>query len=163
MKKTNKVLGIAVLVAVIGFSMAGCPTDGGGDGDGDGSETQLAPSTSGSLTINGLSSYNNKYAIALANVGGSFLAAAENVIGNPPSNLTVTGVKITDGSVTLKVWKYEGEQILSYSGNDTSVAFNVHLYTGSTTTTPGVGSYVQRTVTVSFSNGVGTGSFVISP
>jgi len=107
MKNTIKFFGIIVLAAAIGFSMTAC-----GDVE-----------DNGGLTITGLGKYNGKFAIAVEDSrddSGLIAAAGINL-----QNETVTGGKISNGSVTLKVWKAESDdKVKEYSGND-SVSFYV--------------------------------------
>jgi len=147
MKNVFKFLGIIALVAVIGFSMAACggDDDGGGGGGGGG----------GGLTITGLSAYNGKYVFAGADVPDIIAADTINF-----QTASITLGKINNGSVNLKVWDTGGDTPVVYTGNDKSVDLFVMIYsspTYSASTMPdaGIGS-----ATVSFTNGVGTGSFV---
>jgi len=156
MKNIFKFLGIIALVALIGFSMAAC----GGDDNPSGPGNEL-PATSGSLTINGLGSYNGKFAIASGETDNDYelIAAA----GASFTASSITGGKITNGSVTLKVWKTGENEPQSYNGNDKGVEFWVMISDTATSSTtmpdPGEGGGTFGMATVSFTNGVGTGSF----
>jgi hypothetical protein len=149
MKNVFKVLWIIALVAVIGFSMAACD-DGGGSG---GSTVQ---ETSGRLTITGLNSFNGKFAVAMQDNDGELMAAADL----NASSQTMKGGKVENGSVTLKVWKVTGTTTASnYAGSDANVAFMVLIldnesFNESSASPIGVGA-----VSVTFTNGVGSGSY----
>ena len=94
MKKSLKFLGIIVLAAVIGFSMAACKTTGG--------TTEVS---NPGLTITGLDKYNGMYIKAEVDdlVAGSRLVEDPNLrlLGN------VAGAIIENGTVTLNVWVVE--------------------------------------------------------
>jgi flagellar hook assembly protein FlgD len=148
MKNFFKLFGVIALVAVIGFLMAGCKNDN----DDDNSDITIKE-TSGKLTINGLSSYNGKYVMAVELEKTDNLFAAAQIEGQK-----VKGGKIANGSVTLKVWKVSGTSILNYNGNDNTVEFSVTIHTAETISANNTAGY--GTVTVNFTNGIGTGSFI---
>jgi uncharacterized lipoprotein YehR (DUF1307 family) len=153
MKNFSKLFGIIALVAVIGFSMAGCKNDD--DNDDSGITIQ---GTSGKLTINGLSSYNGKYVMAIALEEPSNLFAATQI---DKKTETVKCEKIANGSVTLKVWKTNETGALNYNGNDKAVEFRVTIYKVETINANTALSNIagSGTVTVNFTSGVGSGSF----
>jgi hypothetical protein len=116
MKNIVKYFGIITFAAVIAFSMFACKS--GEDEPG--------------LTITGLEKFNGKYVFAadsalLGDSVSSGLVAAASV---DMTNFIVTGGKVSDGSVTLKVWKAEGDAdnvgLADYTGNDT-VSFYVFI------------------------------------
>jgi len=115
MKNIFKLLGVIVLVAVIGFSMAACGgDDGGGDGGG-----------GSGLTITGIpSQYNGKYALYFGThvSGGS----GEYLLGCQSYDDTTkkpTLVKISNGSVSLPMWIFNNNNDTikgKFSGNTKS-------------------------------------------
>jgi len=144
------------LAAILGFALAftfSCSDDtSGGGGGGDDS-----PATSGSLTINGLSSADGLYVTATADFANYSLVAAQSY---SVAELFPTGAKISGGSVTLRVWKggtaYETVGITDYSGNDQNVEFVVVIFDA-----PGFLEGNPRgsgKVTVNFSGGKATGT-----
>jgi len=145
-KNIFKLLGIIAIVAAIGFSMAGC-----GDKGGDGGTS--FPSTNSSLTITTIDSqYNNKY-VALSSTTGDYLAAASGTYYGNDSDVTVTGGKITNGSVTLKVWKFDSNgDLIGFSGSE-SVAFEVYVKDTATFTEGDLGSKIGDTVNITITSG----------
>jgi len=111
MKNLYKLFGVVVLVAGIVLAFSACSNDST-DGD------NIAPSTDGSLTVTGLEGYNDRFAIAMSynypvDQDPNLFAAAAI------SNTTFTAAKITNGSVTLNVWKMTGPTtVASYNGSD---------------------------------------------
>jgi hypothetical protein len=175
-----RLFGIAAIVAIIGFSMAGC------DGD-DESETkdyvyteeQREATTAGRLTITGLSDFNGKKVYA----SGGIILGEDNII---PLNAyqtaynqyhytngnleyiargeTVNGT-IAGGQVTLKVfisltnavdYTYEG-----YTGNDQNVDFMVFpVDNDGNNIVDNDGNTVWKSgLKVNFTNGIGTVAF----
>jgi len=158
MKSMFKFIGVIALVAVIGFSMAAC----GGDDDNPSGGNQL-PATSGSVTFTGLGAYNGKYVIADGDGNDVSLIAAE---GANYQAQTITGGKISGGSVTLKVWQEGENNAISYSGNDQNVEFDVVIFDTQDidpTDYSTMMSAKMGTATVNFTNGKGTGSVTIVP
>jgi hypothetical protein len=163
MKSIVKLFGIIAFAAVIGFSMASCggDDDKGNDGKGDGNKGgNTVQETSGRLTITGLASYNGKFVVAMQDGIGGLIAAADMNAGS-----LMKGGKVANGSVTLKVWKTAetttGTATASnYAGSDANVSFSVLIINNETidqssaSSPAGVG-----TVKVSFTNGVGSGSY----
>jgi len=145
MKNAFKVLGIIAIVAVIGFSFIACEEEE--------EEEKGDTSTSGRLTITNLTSYNNWKIISMGNAASGLVLTAENN-SDEWARPTVSG-----GSVTVYVWKSGGSPSSkkSYSGNDQNVVFNITLSQGDSI------NYKDGTVTVTFTNGVGSGAFVPSP
>jgi hypothetical protein len=122
MKNTLKWLGIIALMALIVCTMVTC--DNGSTSSGN------APSTKGVLTITGLESYNGNYIFGQGGTENVTLIAAENVNWTKP---TVTGGRISNGSVTLKVWRaVETDELVAYSGNNQDVAFYIFIYSKAT-------------------------------
>jgi len=166
MKNTVKFLGIIVFAAVIGFSMTAC----GGEEDNRG------------LTITGLKNYNGKFVIAVENTfmdaeddaeSSGLVAAAKIDIKKE----TVTGGKISGGSVTLKVWTAEGDEddpnIIEYRGNDKTsfivvilkeAAINANTFAGIEDDPTGLLTLFEKiagfgTVEVTFKDGTASGEF----
>jgi len=118
MKHLNKILGIIALITVIGFSMTACGDDNG--------DVITVQNTSGAITITGLPPYANDYYVS--GIGGDSYFAASNV----NTNGIMTRGKITNQSVTLKVWEVEllsdnSAAFRNFNGNDT-VMFYFHFY-----------------------------------
>jgi ABC-type proline/glycine betaine transport system substrate-binding protein len=138
MKNTIRLFGIIAIVAMIGFTMAACEQDEGPKND---------SSTNGRLTITGLSSYNGWTANAIGYIEGFNFTVTPTSTDPTPGNLTVNG-----GSVTFCVWNWTNVA-KNYTGNDQNHKFFVELTNG--------GERIIGTVTVNFSNGIGTGPFVL--
>jgi hypothetical protein len=161
MKNTIKIIGIIAMVAVIGFSMAACADDSSGD---------EGFATDGRLTITGLNDYNGQFVSAQCNDSyydvcthtddGFILAAKDARIYSLGSDKwpTYNLAKISGGAVTLKVFKYENEE-LSYKNftENGEIKFLVEIAPTEDDFSDIVGTV---TVTVTFTNGVGTGAFV---
>jgi hypothetical protein len=150
MKNTVKLFGIIALVAVIGFSMAGCDMD------------ESASSTDGRLTITGLSSYNG-WKMWLSSSDADNEADSLHLMSkNDPTAPDIGEISITGNSVTVYVWKPwiregEGKSNLwhSYKGSDQNVTFSIGLWQGENS--------AYGTVTANFSNGIATAAFVPNP
>jgi len=131
------------------------------------------PTTDGRLTITGLGAYNGNYVAKVQDeaMGKSYFDDAGNVhwqrflyVDNfNDSNDTL----ISGGSVTLKVWECpEGGGRVSYTGNDQNVTFYVDIFSRSSFDMGGVNDeylLAEGTVTVNFTNGIGTGTFTPRP
>jgi len=157
MKNMVKVFGLIAIVAIIGFSMAGCGTK---------DDEEFEATTTGRLAITGLSAYNGQeiYAESSSFTGsdGNFtLVAYERATNmyNPNENDSVPGNRypgtVANGQAVLKVFVKKEEPgngksggFQSYTGNDQNVEFYVSVG----------GNWV--TVTVNFSNGIASGAFV---
>jgi hypothetical protein len=146
MKNTIKVLGIIALVAVIGFTMTACDPEKDEDVD--------KSTTSGRLTITGLTSYQNKEISSNEKTGGNNEphVPSEDTFKITKSNtLFDNNVLIVKGdSVTFYVWKEKK----SYSGND-----QVDFYVGIRSTS-GNGDNSLGIVTANFTDGVAEARFV---
>jgi len=163
MKNTIKVFGIIAIVAVIGLAMAAC-----GEEPVTFTSEDKEVTSSGQLTITGLSAYNgrkiNAYGSGLTSSGDSVrlfaYQTAYNVYSYEDGKLVNieaghgTDGTITGGQVTLKVFGMKinsyGGEFASYTGNDLNVSFGVMIDNSS------VGSVMN----VNFNNGVGSGAFV---
>ena len=125
-------------------------------GSGPGPDGNELPATSGSVTFTGLSDYNGKYAVAITLADPTLFAVA----GFNYQTQTLTGGKINNGSVTLKVWKdgANENEVQGYSGNDKDVDFVVIISDTASfnvaSTATGYGN-----ATVSFTAGKGSGTF----
>ena len=113
MKNILKFNVVITIIAVVLISLTAC-NDSGNSGS-----FILVGSTSGSLTINNIpAEYNGKwaYASAMDLENGLILVAAANV----NSSGTTTFEKISNSSVTLKVWENNTRSsLINYNGNDT--------------------------------------------
>jgi hypothetical protein len=117
MKNLFKVLGIAVIIAAIGFSMATCADDSGGGGGGGGS----------GLTITGMPSQANGMYIAATGFDDEYntfyLCSSININGG-----YMTAAKISGGSAKLNVWMIDDDYKTSaYTGSDT-LELHVNIY-----------------------------------
>ena len=166
MKNTVKFFGIIILAAAIGFSMIACDDEEDNRG----------------LTITGLKDYNGKFVIAAEGTftdaeddsESSGLVAAAKIDINKE---TVTGGRISGGSVTLKVWTTEGDEdnpnIIEYSGNDTvsfyvvilkEATINANTFDGIEDDPTGLYTLLGKiagfgAVEVTFKNGTASGEF----
>jgi hypothetical protein len=110
MKNTIKLFGFIALVAVIGFSFAAC----GGDDDGGGGGQ-------GTFTLTDIpSKYNGKYALLVGEGGEdetyTYLYGCLSWTESPE---TFTLPQISNGSVSLPMWKVTSdEKLVKYSGNN---------------------------------------------
>ena len=112
MKNIFKVLGIIALMAVTAFSMAACGGDddsGGGGGNSGVSE--------GTLVVTDIpAAYNGKYAGFEGTNDSTYLIGAQSV---NVSAKTATLVQISNGRVSLPLWKVSVSESVRYYGNDT--------------------------------------------
>jgi len=157
MKNTFKAIGFITLAVIIGFAFTACKDE----------EEDLAPETSGRLTITGLGAYSGKYVYAQHSInnGQLLITAAASLNSNGMGGKC--GKIGNDGSVELKVWTMTpgGTQqnpsvsnINGYAGNDTTT-FGVYLYNSESVTqgsAPIASGYIQS---VTFINGIGSGAF----
>ena len=127
MKSILRIAGIIAIIAVIGFSMGACNNGSGGGGGGGGSTSTTSgssgngsvPTTSGQLTITGISSqHNGKWVCGFGTIGNTEnpLVAFDSFSTSGKANLA----KISNGSATLKVWRESGSTLVGYSGSDTN-------------------------------------------
>jgi hypothetical protein len=138
----NKLIFLVMLVCILALNLAFISCDNG-------STSGNAPSTNGRLTLSGLEAYNGNYIAANGGTEYLYLIAAENA---NVVTYSIIGSKISNGSVTLKVWQYAGtNELLDYKGNNQNVKFNVEIYGNAN-----ISNTVAFTeVSVNFSNGVG--------
>jgi len=126
MKNIFKLLGIIAFTAVIGFSFVACGGgDDGGGGSGNGGVSE------GTLVVTDIpAKYNGKYAVFEA-IGDTYVGGFQSV---NVSTRKVTLVQISNGKVSLPMWKFELEtSVTRYSGNDTftqNEASNEGLWVG---------------------------------
>ncbi len=168
MKNMYKAFGIIIMAVIIVLLAVGC----GGTGNGNPGTDNIAPPTSGKLTITGLEDYNGAYIIAEGYVGYNpekYLYAGG---GMNFSEWTFIGTRISNGQATLNVWEGVFEEVYdeyddeyyddwtglkSYSGNDQNVGFYVMIFNGSTFSSGGSNEAADGQVyPVNFSNGSAT-------
>jgi len=159
----NRFLALGMLVMALVFGMTSCPkdnTDGGGGGIGGG------PPQLGRLTITGLDSYNNKFAIASSEAAVKDIVAFEEYFRS--------GAKISDGQVILNIWEWTlfENGIWAYTGYSRSETrqFTVYILskadieyssgTGVATINAIKDKKEIGKVTATFTSGVGTGTIV---
>jgi hypothetical protein len=159
MKNTIKVFGVIAIVAIIGFAMTAC-----GDDDVTLTSEDKEATTTGQLTITGLDAYNNKKIKAFAGgfTWGNLYAyqTAYNTYSyedgklvNISGGIGTDGI-IKNGQVILKVFRYArnsygNSDFGSYTGNDQNVNFGWVTIDG---------TVVSQSLTVNFTNGVGSGA-----
>jgi len=131
MKTKAKFLGFIALVAVIGFSIITCDNGNGCDcGDDEGGGSDDGGGGYG-FTLTGIpSEYNGKWAMLLGRseddtatlYGGQSITIAQYSNGTIVEDYYIfAGSYISDGSVSLPMWKYLRTEIVSrYFGNDTA-------------------------------------------
>ena len=148
----------SVLTAILMIAMMSCSSckknggdDGGDDPNGGGSGGNYP--TDGRLTITGLADYNGNFVIGAGAGSGSIPAilAADDISNK---GATQTAGKITNGSVTLKVWKTD---MSGYKGNDKYEFLAVTIL--KTSANVPADRVKMGTINVTFSNGVGTAVF----
>jgi hypothetical protein len=125
----------------------------------------------GQLTITGLSQYAGKTLenfLGYYNIVFNDIYAYERVIGyyygddleyfNPVYYSSIT---ITDDSVTINLFRYEYDpdnpipyQYFSYTGNDQDIVLGIRINSD---------EVIDGTITVTFTNGIGSGAFVPNP
>jgi len=135
---------IIALAVIIGFSFTACAND---DESGD---------SSSSLTITGLGDYNGKYAIAIGVVGKEGIEA--DVIAAADINFSTQsgkGGKITNGSVTLKVWNYSAAGTIFTGSGEAYLTVNVGNTESGTISS--FGDEPIGVVLTTFSNGKASG------
>jgi hypothetical protein len=149
MKNTIKIIGIIAMVAVIGFSMAACADDSSGD---------EGFATDGRLTITGLNDYNGQFVSAtFVTDDGLFVAAKDASIKSLGGDkwLGYHHAKISGGTVTLNVYEFENKDVsLKNFTINGEITFDVEI-----APTEDDYSDIVGTVTVTFTNGKGTGAF----
>jgi len=141
MKKNKKLIGIIIVAAAIIVFLVS--TFGGSDRDENPAATpsatpsaartttpasNTAQGTTGTLTINGLDSYNGFYIYAEGYTREDISITAAADISGVMNMIFMTGAEIINGSVTLPVWRITGYDIdeeentvinkVGYSGND---------------------------------------------
>jgi len=124
------ILGMTVLILSLAF--VGC----GGDDD--------STSTTGGLTITGLSTHDGNYAYA----------TSTSLVGVSSNSKTAL---ISGGSVVLTVYNTTTQAV--YKGNET-VTFSVAIYSTEVAAGPNMGSpTASGSITVTFTNGIASGTF----
>jgi len=149
----NKKFWVVILAKMLIFGLTFFGCDNGSTTDnGD------VPNTSGRLTISGLSDYNGKYAIAYHMDGQPYLIGAASL----STSTSGKGGRISNGSVALKMWSADvtTQALSSYTGNDQNVEIAIMIFTSeSVSEGEGDSPIAQGKATVSFTNGVGSGTF----
>jgi len=151
----NKIffLGMTILILSLGLVFVGCKDDSDDSGGNTGGQTGGGggPATNGRLTITGLSAYSGKYVMAIT-------GTPVNLNAGEYKDYDIIPVIIpSSGSVTLKVWIVSGTTASDYSRNDQNVNLSVSIYNTASYQTAQIAG---GNLTVNFTNGVGTGSFV---
>ncbi|MCL1865575.1 MAG: hypothetical protein FWF73_07170 [Spirochaetes bacterium] len=136
--------------------------------DSDDPTVSTVPTTIGELTITGLGSHNTKYVAGIgfedANKDKAYAAFAsiDRWYLKDTKIIDGTGGQVESGSVTLKVWVSINGNLQSYSGNN-NVVFSIHAKTNPSFDEDDFANSSGLkigTVTVTFVNGVATGSLV---
>ena len=135
------------------WQQSGNPANPNSGGNNDGS-------TSGSLTITGFRGYNGKYVCAFGEVEDEYdgLIAAGSI-----SKTSVTAGTISDGKVTLKVWKYDGDAVANFNGNGTGQFSVLVLKTKTFSFDDDIEEddiIAEGITAVTFSRGVASGAFI---
>lgn len=103
--------------------------------------------TTGKLTVNGISGYDNKYAVAALSFNG------DTVIG---SALDGKAVSVTGGSAIIPLYAYTDGSIGLFWGSGTATA-NIFILSSATIPENIISEALAKcTVTITFLNGVGT-------
>jgi len=115
-----RIFGIIAFAAVIGFSMASCIVDNG--------DTITFENTVGRLTITGIpSQYNGYYVYADSESGSDFLMAASSI--NRNGNIRFG--RVSNGTVTLNIWRMEESEdsysARNYNGTAGNVEFDFYF------------------------------------
>jgi hypothetical protein len=114
----------------------------------------------GKITITGLGAYNGKYAICPeGEIGGDLIFAASTINWSSIlDNRSATGGLISNGSVTLNVWKVSSNNAVPFSGNG-NASFAVGVSSSSAFSGSNANTAWQPIgiVNISFNNGVGSG------
>ena len=121
MKNSSKFIIILVIAAVILAAFASCDSNGP-------SLVTDTPVTNGKLTITGIPAmYNGQYVWAIKdNAVPIFLIAAKDGNSKEP---VLYGGKITDGTVTLKVWiGTDAHGFEGYFGSHTNINFTMLIF-----------------------------------
>jgi hypothetical protein len=115
--------------------------------------------TNGRLTITGLEAYNGYDIIAQNNEYGLMFCEKTVKYENGYGGLANNTRRITNGQITQNVFRMENitggyNYYSDYSGNDQNVSFFVTIFDGPQTLATG-------SVIVNFTNGIGSGAFVL--
>jgi len=150
MKNRKFLAGILAITLIFGLTIIGCDND---------SKDDKIPDTSGRLTISGLANYNGKYVIAYpAEEGGE----PPYLVGAASLNDTTSGKGglISNGAATIKIWSVDidTETLSGYSGNDQNVEILILIFETESVSDEDI-PIAMETITVSFTNGVGSGTF----
>ena len=140
---------VIAIIAVIGFSFAACGNDDNDNGNSGNGNNE----TDGRLTINGLSAHNGKYVYATElTVGYDHLYACAGLKDDGGG----IAAEVTNGSVTLKVWKWnDGTKTYSGFNGSGTYAFDIYCSEGQASGF----TWIKVLTSVTFTNGKATASF----
>jgi len=112
------------------------------------------------LTITGLSAHRGSYVIAMPDQGTGIWAFE----GLSDEGDLITN-RIGGDSVTLNVWRVEGETATKYNGSDKRVSISIHIVNRALILPENfISSTIEyRDVEVNFTNGTGSANFLASP
>jgi hypothetical protein len=117
-------VGMLALALVFGFALTGCPTD-------DDSSNETFPAAKGKITINGLSSYNDRYVYGAGMAGSTLLIGLTDITGYGTTDLAYKLVKISGGKAEVPLYYVNSgatsyaDSYLAYEGNDTISVFSL--------------------------------------
>jgi hypothetical protein len=156
MKNALKLLGIIAFVLTIGFSS--CDNSGGKSNNNNNNNNSSMPSTNGELTITGLGGQTG-YVYAYYLDGWTSSRIGVFAAGDLDLKTgTITGVKIANNQVKLKVWGNDTTNVFSnYTENET-IEFDVYIRSSAQTKNFNLTGSKGK-VNVTFINGKGTGVF----
>ena len=151
MKSFTKFFGVIVIAAVITFSFTACD-----NGNVDDKKEKI--NTTGRLTVTGLNDFISHEIWGYGDV--KLYVCNEGYSGDYSD--THTSLKVTGDSATLKVYRKGGGDVFrlyDYNGNDQNIKFSLF---SEKNWIDGVNTSFGS-VTVNFTNGVGSGVFVPEP
>jgi hypothetical protein len=163
--KRRSLLAIIAIVAIIGFSMAGCgggSGDDGGGGNGGGGNGGGGGGGGGTFTLTGIpSQYNGKYAAAACSHAEETLIGYQSI--NTSNAFPESLSRISNGRVSIPLWILNenatdiNNLYIRYSGNETYTSFGVIIYNSADVTELDAVAAVPFNQ-VTFSNGSATKS-----
>jgi len=129
-------------------------SNNGGSNNGDSNNGSSQPPSSIFRLTRPLSDHVGKYAVLYAENNGNYIIGADEVTVNA-SGMSGKAVKITGGSVDLKMWVFHNDgRDDRYHGNDTVVA--AIMIFNSANVSEGNEPIVQKYFTITFSDGAAT-------
>jgi hypothetical protein len=148
MKNKFRLFGIIALVAIMGFSMAGCDEDDDGNGNGNGNGND----TGGTFTLTGIpNQYNGKYA--------RLYASNDNIVevgGLNNSSDGIRNVQISNESVNIPMWTETWiggkAQLVRYKGNHNLSGVEIRIFNTATDSSGNIAK-VSFASSITFSNG----------